>query len=368
MNKARLQQLMKAEDLDAVVAMSYENVYYMTGASIHTQRSIPDRLAIVVWPVDEDPTFIVCVLEEAQAKEDSWIEDVRSYFEFQTLPVELLADVLKERGLVGKRVGVELKYLVAHDYIKFSELVPDLDMVDASDLLERVRMIKTPEEIGHLKEAAQATEAIIRQGFEGIKVGMTEAEINAGMQIELLRRGATPAFSTLAAGVNSTITHPVPGDYKVKEGDIVRTDIGGYFHEYLSDLARTCVVGKSNQRQRDVYRWLWDTHEELISRMTPGLKASELYNLCKKLYEDAGMAFNRPHIGHGLGISVHEPPLLNPYTEIMLQPGMVICIEPNHLIPGVEKYHDEDTVLITENGPEVISRSKSDWSELLVVG
>lgn len=367
MDRQRLEALMESHKLDAVVAMSPENVYYLSKTFIYTQRSIRDRLAMVLWPLGQAPSFVVCVLEEAQAKQDSWIEDVRSYFEFESLPVELLAEVLAERGLTRSRIGVEMKYLSARDFLRLQTLVPGLDMVDCSDLLEEVRMIKTPEEVEILRRAAHSTDQVIRSTFNGIHAGKTEQEIYTELQVGLLNCGAAPGFNTVAAGKNSCITHPQPSSYAVQPGDIVRTDFGGCFHQYLSDIARTCVVSESTSRQQDIYKWLWDVHNRLIDAMTVGRRVSDIYELCRQLYEGAGMPFDRPHIGHGIGLIVHETPIINPYTDMELAPNMVLCIEPSHLEPGVGRYHVEDMVLITARGPEILSRS-ADWSTLLVVG
>lgn len=368
MNKTRLHQFMKSEDLDVIVSMSPENVYYLSGTYIHSQTTIRDRLAIVVWPLEEHPSFLVCILEEAQANEDSWIEDVRPYFEFKTSPIELLAKVLRERGYANHRIGIEFSYLSSKYFLELRDLLPELNLVDCSSLLERVRMIKTSNEIEQLRDAAQVTDRVIRKVFENIVEGKEEKEIANELQTGILEAGADEnAFLSLASASNSCLTHPVPSSYKVKHGDLIRTDFGGYFNGYLSDIARLCVVGKLSERQLDIYNWLWDVHEQLISKMVVGAEVSDIYNLCKQLYEEAGMPFERPHIGHGLGLTVHEHPMINPYVDQRLEPNMVICIEPNHLVPNTEKYHVEDTILIQKSGPEILSRTE-DWSNLLVVG
>lgn len=353
--------------LDAIIVASPENVLYLTGADIHTQRTIPDRLAIVVWPLSADPVFIVCNLEEAQAREESRIRDVRAYFEFKETPVSALVGVLRELGLAKRRLGIETHFLTAVHCEELRSQLPDAGLVGCDNVLERVRMIKTPEEIGILQRAALATDRAIRKTFESAKAGQTEAAIATSLQVNLLLEGAdVPKFVVLAAGRNSCLTHPIPGSYQVSEGDLVRTDFGGYFRGYLSDLARTAVFRKPSPKQRDIYAWLWDTHNKLIERMRPGVRASDIYNHCRQLYEKAGMPFNRPHIGHSLGLSVHEYPMLNPYIGQELLPNMVMAIEPNHLLPGVEKYHVEDLILISEDGPKVLSRA-SDWSQLPVI-
>ncbi|HET8629793.1 MAG TPA: aminopeptidase P family N-terminal domain-containing protein, partial [Thermomicrobiales bacterium] len=102
--RARMRAALASADLDAVIALSPENVFYLSRALILTQRYIPDRLAVVVWPREGEPTFIVCAIEQELARQDSWIADLRTYVEFRDSPVALLADVLAERGLARGRL------------------------------------------------------------------------------------------------------------------------------------------------------------------------------------------------------------------------------------------------------------------------
>lgn len=172
------------------------------------------------------------------------------------------------------------------------------------------------------------------------------------------------AFIVLAAGRNSCLTHNTPGDYRVQSGDILRTDFGGVFDGgYNSDIGRTMVVGQPRAEQVETYRKLWDVHSELIDMFRPGTHPSDIYAKGRELNLRAGLSFNRPHIGHSLGIEMHEAPMINPYNHQELQPSMVFAIEPNHLVPGVEKYHVEDLVLVTSSGPRILSRT-ADWDEL----
>lgn len=358
---------LEAHQLEAIIVASPENVLYLTGADIHTQRTIPDRLALVAWPASGNPVFIVCNLEEAQARDESRIEDVRAYFEFKETPVAVLAGVLRELGVANGRLGIEKHFLTAVHYEELRKSVSEAQLVEAGNVLEKLRMIKTPEEITVLERAALATDRAIRKTFETSKVGQTESHIATSLQVNLLLEGAdAPKFVVLAAGRNGCVTHPVPGGYQVEGGDLVRTDFGGSFRGYLSDLARTAVFRNPAHRQRTTYAWLWDTHNKLIERMRAGVRCCDIYHYCRALYEEAGMPFARPHIGHSLGLSVHEYPMFHPYNEQELRPNMVMAIEPNHLIPSVEKYHVEDLVLITEGNPRILSRA-ANWDELLVI-
>lgn len=357
--RKRIERAIEELKVDAVVATSPEATWYISEAFIDTQKSIPERIAAVVWVPGEDPTYVVCNLEEIQARSETWIKDIRVYFEFRTSPVEVIVDVLRERRLTGRRIGLEFNHLTLQYYQQLASAF-EAQFVPAEKALAKARMVKTSAEIAILREAAQKTEQSIWEALLAARPGMTEVEVNLKQQTALLAKGfPVVAFNVLAAGKNTCLTHAVPGSYKMKSGDVLRTDFGGVYRGYMSDLARTVVVGKASQKQRDIYKFLYEVHETLIAMMRPGVAVSELYNTCKRLYEKHGAWFERPHIGHSLGIGLHEYPMINPYTHEELQPGMTMAIEPNYMVPGVEKYHLEDLVLITEQGPEVLSRTRA---------
>lgn len=364
--RARIGRAMAEAKLDALVAVSPENVLYSSGTNIITQRMIPDRLALVLWGRDDAQTFILCGIEEPQARAESWISDIRSYVEFAESPVALLAATVKERGFAKGRIGIEMRYLVANYYRELTSLLPDAELVAADGVFDRVRMIKTPEEIELIGQAFMATDTVIRSAFKNSHIGTTEKQVVEMLEKGLKQVGADSiAFTVLATGENALMAHPAPSDLAIAPGYTLRTDFGGFFKNYLSDVARTAIAGPVSARQRQNYENLVSIQERVIAAMKPGVRACELFHLCKAGFEEKGMAFGSPHIGHSIGLSVHEYPMISPQTTEPLQPGMLICIEP--VYRGEDSiYHTEDLVLVTENNPKVLSRS-ANWSELLVL-
>jgi len=364
---ARVNQEAANSNLDALVATSFENVCYLSGTAIGTQRLIPDRLAVVVWPTHESRRLIVCTIEEAQARAESWIAEIIGYTEFADSPVKVLADVLTETIPRKANVGIEKRHLTARYYEELISLCPALTFVSADDILSRVRMIKSPSEIAILEKAALATDQVIRNTFEGIRVGDTEKEIAVRMEAELRCSGAeTIEFNILAIGSNAKLAHPTAGDTATAAGQVVRTDFGGRFSGYLSDVARTAVGRPASDKQRSTYQKLFEVHERVIESTRPGLPARELFYICEREFERAGLDFAMPHIGHGLGLGLHEHPMLTPFTTEELQLGMVLCIEPRYLADE-GRFHIEDLVEVTGTGARILSRS-ADWTTLLEVG
>jgi Xaa-Pro aminopeptidase len=365
----QFEKALEAAEFDVAVAASPDNTWYLSDAIIDTQRSLLERLALVVWAKSRAPIYIVCTNEEIQARRETWIRDLRGYVEYQQSPMQLLAQAVTELGAARGTIGIERHFLTVHYYDELAVLLPKARFVEAGPFFDRVRAIKTPEEIRHLERAAQATDRAIRTAFEAARPGMTERQVGVRMSSELILAGAEmQAFQVLAAGTNSCSTHARAGDYVLRSGDLMRTDFGGVFPAgYYSDLARTIAVGDASRRQRDTYAAIWEEHERLIGMLTPGTTCREIYESHKAAWARRGWPMVRPHIGHSLGIGLHEHPLLMPAEESPLAPGMCMAIEPNYLVPEVEKYHVEDLVLVTERAPRVLSRS-ADWSVLLEAG
>jgi Xaa-Pro aminopeptidase len=366
LKRERFTRALAQSDLDLVVAVSPENTWYLSEAVIDTQRTLLERLALVVWPRQGEPVYIVCTNEQIQARRDSWIPDLRGYVEYKESPMAFLAQAITEKGAAQGRIGIEKRYLSAHYFEELSGLLPGARFVETAPLFDRVRAVKTPDEITRLERAALATDRAIRTAFEGARPGQMEREVGVVMTGSLIANGAEmQAFQVLAAGTNSCATHHRAGEYRLQAGDLMRTDFGGVFPGgYYSDLARTICVGRASAKQRDLYQTVWEEHERLIAMLRPGVRCEELYHSHRQAWERRGWPMLRPHIGHSLGIGLHEYPLLRPGESAPLEPGMCIAIEPNYMLPGVEKYHVEDLMLITEGAPRILSRS-ADWARLL---
>ena len=360
MNIPRFEDLLAESGLDGVIASSLENVSYLSGARIVTQRLIPDRLVLLLWPGQGDPAIVLCKGEDVACKDECQIEDMRTYKEFVTSPVDLLADVVVEKGLARGRLGVESHSLQAAFMDRLRERLPEATLVDCGNLMDRARMIKTPEEIDALAEAGMATDRAIRAAFEKATAGDSEKSVADDVAARLTSAGADVLnFNFLGTGTRSFEWHARPGGTLLEAGHNVHTDVGGSFAGFWSDVARTAFVGKPSPQERDQYDRLYQIHVETIEAIRPGLRAADLYAICERAYEKVGLPFWMAHIGHGLGLGLHEHPMLKPTTDELLEPGMVLCIEPAHLDPEVAGYHVEDLVVVTDDGVRALTDYES---------
>jgi len=360
-------ELMAKEGIDALVALSPENVLYSTGAYIMTQKLIRDRLEIAVFPQKQEPIFIVCGIEESGIKEQTWIKDIRPYVEFKESPVQFLVDALIEMGLEKGHIGIEKHYWNAYYYTELINAVPDATLVECQRIFEDVRMIKDPDEVEILTKASKATRKALEAAFLTAKSGDTEVDIAKQIKNNLMNQGADEmAFLVLGTGKRSMLVHPMPADIVLSPGDIVKADYGGLFSGYYSDLARSVVVEKPSQIQVEVYKKIATIQKKIINAMKPGIRCCDLFNKCKELYEENELPFIMPHIGHGLGLGLHEDPILSPLNEKKLQKNMVINVEPLVITDGF-CIHLEDLVLITDNGVKILTGAKMS-DELPIIG
>src|SRR3954454_795368 len=153
-DRVRLRAAIEAGPFDAVIVSSQENTFYATGALVLTQREIPLRLALTLWPRGGEPAFVVCGIEESLVRRQSWIGDVRPYVEFAESPVAMIADAVRERGLARGCIGVEMDHLQARYWDELRAALPEATFGDAGPLLAAVRVVKAPREVDRLQIAA----------------------------------------------------------------------------------------------------------------------------------------------------------------------------------------------------------------------
>ncbi len=366
--KNKVAEFFDSTSLDAFVAHSYVNVSYLSKANIFTQKLIPDRLALILWPRDSEPVLILCSIEEVAARRDSLISDIRTYVEHKESPIKVLAETVRERKLGEKRIGFEENALTANYYNELLRLLPEANFVGCDKDLARMRMVKDDHEIQHIKEITLITDRAIAAACRSAQPGTSEREIAHCLREFLYENGAVEiSHMIVSVGDNVRDVHHLPGDARVRKGDSVHVDAGAKFGNYFSDLGRMAVVGAPTQEQLESYRLVWESVQNIIDGTRPGVRAKDLYAIYKtdsmrhKLFDERLC----PHVGHGLGVELHEAPILEPLNEEELRPGMVLAIEVAHRALSGHIYHTEDLVYVTGKGSEVISRSR-DWKQLLV--
>jgi len=349
---AGLEREIAASPYDAVIAVSPENVRYAGDVHIDTQRRIRDRLAFIVWPKTGKPVFLVCEMEAAYVAKNTWIEDIRTYQEFVVKPITALADILRELRIEAGRVAIEIEYLAARYYLELARQCPKLVIEGAEPIFARVRMFKTPREKAQIIHAFHATEKAFLAAFSKVAVGEPERAVAIRLAEAMLTEGADLVTSNHCnAGANTGFPHMAPSDYRVQRGDIVKSDSGGMFKQYLSNVGRTAKVGKPSADDISVWKKLREVHHAVIDQCVVGKTGRELFELAKRTQEKLGLSFTYSHNGHSIGLNGHEHPIINPHEDIPYQLGMITTVETRARWPGKLGYHMEDIIEITGGAP-----------------
>ena len=219
--------------------------------------------------------------------------------------------------------------------------------------------IKTSDEILLLKNSAKAAESVFTRIIPYIRAGITELEIAEKMEsmayeIPGVSGLAFPAI--IASGPNGAQPHAEPTDRIIQKGDLVTVDFGVLLDDYASDITRTFKLGEPDETLKKAFDSVFKAQAAGLKAARAGITCGSLDAVCRDLIEEDGFGEYFIHTtGHGVGREVHEDPRIAKNSEIVLEAGMVVTIEPGIYIEGLGGVRIEDTIVITENGNEVIT-------------
>lgn len=242
-----------------------------------------------------------------------------------------------------------------------------VDFRPSEGLVAELRMIKDLDEVAIIRRAA----ALADEGFSYIqgelRPGVTEASVALKLEFFMRERGASKVgFDFIvASGPRSSLPHGIASSRVMEAGDFVTLDFGCYVDGYTSDITRTVVLGKASAEQRRIYDLVRKAQEEGFQAVRPGRTGIEVDAVARAVIAGDGHGEHFGHgLGHGVGLMVHERPRLNTTDQTILQPGMVVTVEPGVYVPGFGGVRIEDMVLVTECGGERLTSSKRELIEL----
>jgi Xaa-Pro aminopeptidase/DNA-binding FadR family transcriptional regulator len=350
----RLRTVMAAHRVDAVVATSPDNVIYSVGFTVPSHLSNRFRRTIAVVPLEGAPALIVVTVEESLARgRAGWIADIRAYNEFTDDSMDLLAGILSERGLARGRVALELDHMAAADHLHLGSCLPQATFVHAAPVFFEARMHKTASEVEAIRRLGRLAARAHGDAYARLRPGMTERDL-ARLLIDACP-GVDYCRPIVGAGERSALANAPPTNRPIARGDVIRVDLIAGKDWFHSDIARTAVVGPPTAEQARIWGVLIDAYHRVQDRLTPGTSTRDLHLLYLRTLADAGLEASLKFLGHGLGLTIHEEPYVNEYTDRVLEPGMVLCLEPMYLVLGRMGFHIEDEFLITDDGFETLS-------------
>ncbi|PKR86041.1 M24 family metallopeptidase [Heyndrickxia camelliae] len=273
---------------------------------------------------------------------------------------EEIASQVKNLGI--RRLGFEQDYMTYSSFQTYEKAI-QAELVPVSNLIENLRLIKTESEIKILKEAADIADAAFKHIIDYIKPGLTELEVSNELEFFMRKCGATSSsFNTIvASGVRSALPHGVASEKVIEKGDFVTLDYGALYKGYVSDITRTVAVGEPSEKLKEIYNVVLESQLLSIEKIKPGMTGKEADAIARDYISSHGYGEYFGHsLGHGIGLEVHEGPSLSVRSDVVLQPGMMVTVEPGIYIPGLGGVRIEDDTLITENSNETITHSTKD--------
>lgn len=245
-------------------------------------------------------------------------------------------------------------------YQKFKNaLEKSVSLEGKSEYIWSLRRIKDDEELKRMRKAAELTAAGMQRTCDVVKPGIKEIEVAAEIEYEMRKYGSYGvAFDTIvASGPHSAYPHGGCCERRLAKGDLVVIDIGATYMNYRSDMTRTVVIGKASRKQKKIYDVVKEAQEAAFQRIRDGVKAARPDADARSLIEEAGYGDYFVHgLGHGVGLEVHEQPVLNTSSKDILKSGNVVTDEPGVYIVGFGGFRIEDTILVRKGKAERLTK------------
>ncbi len=353
---ARLVKAMAASGLDAVIAISPENFAYVSGFVVPSQSLMRWRHAAYILTAKGESAILVVDMEETTTRAKAAGVEVRVWGEFTDRPMAVLSGLLSDLGLGSARIGIEFDYLPAGAFHELSASLPKATFEPADALFARLRQIKTPAEVEHMRRLARIADRAIGEALRRSSVGTTEMDIAASLTRSIFEQGAESfKLMIVATGERSVFPNVGPTQRRLRAGDICRVEIFSMIDGYHAGVCRTARVGAAPAHAEAIWRNLVECKYLTLEMMRPGASSRAIYQAFIRHLSK----MNLPPIsflGHGIGLHLHEEPYLGRYSDVPLESGMVLGFEPLVYDTGYGfGMQNKDVVVVTDEGHSLLS-------------
>lgn len=350
----KLQKKLQRRKIDALLVSQPDNRRYLSGYSA-ADHGIQETSGVLLIPASGKPYLLTDSRFTLQAEEEAAGYEVLLYPKGL---IKLLGKLLPRLGV--RSFGFESDYTLHSTALRYEELArrKKFTLTPVSGLIERMRIIKSKEELELMRKSTQLNEQVFQMVYNAIEPGMTEREVALSIDLTMHEVGAErPSFDTIVAfGTNAAKPHAVPTDRVLEPGQLVLIDMGLVYKGYCSDMTRTFIAGKPDKTFKARQRLVRKAQLEGIKALKAGVTGKKVDKAARKVIKDAGYGNAFQHsLGHGVGIAVHEEPRLSPLSSKKLKPGMVVTIEPGIYLPEWGGIRLENIAVVTEDGCEVLN-------------
>jgi Xaa-Pro dipeptidase len=358
---------MTERGLDGLLITTPENLYYLSNH--HTPAY--DAFQALLLPVQGEPVLIVPLIEELIARGHSWLTRCTTYRHGQS-PLLATRETLGVSGLERGRIGVEKGslFMPVLFYERLREALPQARLADGTGLVERLRAVKSAQEIDYIRAAARVAEAGVRAGLDATVRGRTDLDVAAEVHQAIIRAGGEymsyPPF--VAVGPRSSLAHNTLGGRRLEAGDVVFLEVSGVVQRYGAALMRCAVLGRPSaelERRNAIVHEVLDATMEAIR---PGRTSGDVDRICREAFARHGYRVLK-RAGYSMGVNF--PPGwgegavldLSDGNPTVLEPGMVFHIPQPYRVAGEQTVSTSETVLVTERGCEPITRFERKFFE-----
>jgi Xaa-Pro aminopeptidase len=345
--RAALRRTLGSSDAEAFLVSSTTNVRYLTGFT-------GDSSVLLIAPgrdlLISDGRFTTQIAQECPGLEVHIRPRGRELS-------QAIAQVLGSLAL--RRVAFEATSWTVADRESVGDALPGIALAGVRGWVEALRRVKDEDEIAAIRQAVRCAERAFAMVRAGLRRGESEKDVADSLEGYLRHCGARGSSfpPIIAVGVRAALPHarPEPGS-RIGDDDFVLIDWGASGEPYKSDLTRILVTGKVTPTFETIYRTVLTAQERAIAAIRPGQRASDVDAAARSVIEEAGYGGFFDHgLGHGLGMDIHEGPRLRQESPDLLEPGMVVTVEPGIYLPDWGGIRIEDDVLVTPDGCEVLS-------------
>ena len=347
----RLQNSLSAHRLDALLVTHPPNIQYLcgftgsSGALVLTEKK-------AVFITDGRYT------EQARSEVRTAQIVIARHGPLAAAAARLPSHQKKGRRAAAK-TGIEAEHMTVAVRSQLSRMLPtNIRLRPAPPLVEQARMVKDEEEIACIRSAVLLGASLFDRALEVIRPGVRETEVAAEMEYAARKAGAEAmSFETIiASGERSALPHGRASQAAIPGQGFVVCDFGVILSRYCSDMTRTVYVGSPSAEARGVYQAVKEAQQAAVDAVRAGMSVGEIDRAARKSLRKSGLAKYFTHsTGHGVGLEIHEAPRLAAGQTEILNPGMVITIEPGVYVPGKWGVRIEDMVVVTERGCEVLT-------------
>ena len=353
--QAKLREQLASTRFDALLISHLPNIRYLCGFT---------GSAGLLLLSDSGSVFFTDVRYDTQSHDE--VKGAKVVIARKSL-LEALGDVLSKRRRRARAwaIGIESEHLTVAEKKRLNKLLPSaITLKDAPSLVERARMVKDHDEIKRIRAAVMLGAKIFDRALEVLRAGKTEVEVAAQMEVAARRGGAEEmSFPTIiASGKRSALPHGRASTQAIPSGAFVVCDFGVILSGYCSDQTRTIWVGRATDEAHRAYQAVRTAQQAAVNAVKPGITVGEVDAAARKSLQKAGLGRYFTHsTGHGVGLEIHEGPRVANGQREILQPGMVITIEPGVYFPGKWGVRIEDMVVVTATGCEVLTPTSKNF-------